>query len=212
MITRLKILLGIIAILFCFAQLSAQNIQQINTDLNLPNELDQDIEIRVYVDIGTTNYTSLLRIFKSEGKWTTEFYEHFAAVEGVTSLNTTIDTLVPKNHPDYVYQNLLVSYINKLPDLENIRWKLNQERSVQKVVDTFRGKVLVDYYYTFSKISFLDGRGYYFEVKDKDRKHSFSYGNPFGYKEKFPEIDEINYVCEIIDKLIEEYDLKDFKY
>ncbi|MGB5980976.1 MAG: hypothetical protein WBG46_02420 [Nonlabens sp.] len=195
----------------CLQALFSQNIDLINKDLHLPDSLDQDIEIRVYMDVGITNYTSLLRIFKSEDNWTTEFYEHFAAVDDVTDLNTTLDTLVPKNHPDYVYQNLLVSYINKLPSQTDIQWKMNLDRFVKKFTETYRGKEKTEYWAMFSKISFSDGRGYSFKIKNADLRHSFSYGNPFGYKEKFPEIDEINYVCEIIDKLIEEYDLKDYK-
>ena len=53
----------------------AQNITEINSDLKLSDSLTYKTEVRIYQGGGTTNYSSLFRMFKDESeKWTAEFY------------------------------------------------------------------------------------------------------------------------------------------
>ena len=78
----------IIVFLFSIGVL-AQNISEINSDLKLSDSLNYETEVRIYKDVGITNYTSVFRMFKDESeKWTAEFYEHYAKVDEQTKLRT----------------------------------------------------------------------------------------------------------------------------
>ena len=90
---------NIILILISLLSLTlySQNLSQINADLNLTDSLTYETEVRVYQGGGITNYSSLFRMFKdTSGKWTAEFYEHYAKVAGVVELQTKKQTLSRK--------------------------------------------------------------------------------------------------------------------
>jgi hypothetical protein len=84
-----------ILIIFLFSiAISEQNITDINSDLKLSDSLTYETEVRIYQGGGITNYSSLFRMFKDKSeKWTAEFYEHYAKVNGQAELRTEKQTL-----------------------------------------------------------------------------------------------------------------------
>jgi hypothetical protein len=45
----------------------------------------------------------------------------------------------------------------------------------------------------------LNRKSYYFQTKNPYKSNKFEFGNPFFYKDKYPEIDGPKYICELIE-------------
>lgn len=132
-------------------------------------------------------------------------FEHFAKVEGRSDLKIKRQTLTSKNDMEYVFQNFLRSYVMELPSLEEIRWKLGTREPVKKVTENFRGKMKETYEFWKKEIFVLDGEGYEVQAKNGDEKHFFNYDNPDSYLTHYPEIDELNYMMEILEIVRSEF-------
>ncbi|WP_124980472.1 hypothetical protein [Nonlabens xiamenensis] len=194
-------------IIFLFSiGVSAQNITEINSDLKLTDSLTYETEVRIYQGGGITNYSSLFRMFKDKSeKWTAEFYEHYAKVDGQAELRTEKRTLKSDNDMEFVFQNFIRSHILGLPSLSEIQWKLVTRGNVEKVKRVIRGKEIEEYELMNKKIAILDGEGFKVKIKRWNRTNEFEYSNPDGYLTHYPEIDELNYMCEILDLIRTEF-------
>ena len=185
---------------------SAQNTTAINSDLKLSDSLTYETEVRIYQGGGITNYSSLFRMFKNKSnKWTAEFYEHYAKVNGQVELRTKKRTLKSKNDIEFVFQNFVRSHRLDLPSLSEIQWKLVTRGNVEKVKKQYRGKEIEEYELTNNKIAILDGEGYKIQVKGWNRANEFEFSNPDGYLKHYPEIDELIYMCEILHTIRTEF-------
>ena len=196
-----------ILIIFLFSiGISAQNITEINSDLKLSDSLTYETEVRIYQGGGTTNYSSLFRMFKDKSeKWTAEFYEHYASVDGQAELRTDKRTLKSENDMEFIFQNFIRSHILDLPSLSEIQWKLVTRGKMEKVKKPFRGKMIEEYELMNKQVSILDGESFKIQVKGWNRTNQFEYSNPDGYLKHYPEIDELNYMCEILDLIRTEF-------
>ena len=184
----------------------AQNLSEINVDLNLTDSLTYETEVRIYQGGGITNYSSLFRMFKDKSdKWTAEFYEHYGKVENQAELRTEKRTLRANNDMEFVFQNLIRSHILELPNLSEIKWKLVTKGNVEKVERLLRGKMKEEYELINKKILILDGQGFKVQVNDWKRANEFEYSNPESYLKHYPEIDELIYMTEIIEFIRNEF-------
>jgi hypothetical protein len=195
-----------ILIIFLFSiGVSAQNISEINSDLKLSDSLNYDTEIRIYQGGGITNYSSLFRMFKDKSeKWTAEFYEHYTELdEG--KLRIEKRSLKSENDMEFIFQNFIRSNILDLPNMSQIKWKLTTRGNVEKVTGEFRGKIIEEYEYEKGQISILDGEGFKVQAKGYNRTNSFEFSNPDSYLKYYPEIDELIYMCEILNIIRNEF-------
>lgn len=205
----MKKILTLILIL-CFVGVNAQHWSEINADLGISDTLNYPTEIRIYAGGGITNYTSLFRMYESEpDNWIAEFYEHWSKVDSTNELRTEKKILTSKCEMEYVYLNLFRSYIFDLPNRSAISWKLMERGEIKKVERIRRrGKESIMEYDISSKQSMaLDGTSYYFKAKNPYKSNEFEFGNPFFYKDKYPEIDEPKYVCELIEIIRSEFEI-----
>ena len=190
----------ILIILLFSIGISAQNITEINSDLKLSDSLTYDTEVRIYQGGGITNYSSLFRMFKNESqKWTAEFYEHYAKVDGQAGLRTDKRALKSENDMEYVFQNFVRSHILDLLSLSEIQWKLVTRGNVEKVKKQYRGKEIEEYDFTNKEVAIMDGEGFKVQAKGWNRANEFEFSNPDGYLKHYPEIDELIYMCEILN-------------
>ena len=189
-----------ILIIFIFSvSVSAQDISQINSDLKLSDSLTYKTEIRIYKRNGITNYSSLFRMFKNKSeKWTSEFYQHYAKVDGKTKLHTEKRTLKSHNDMEFVFLNFVRNHIFELPNMSRIKWKLITPGKVDKVQIAHRGKKREEYQLINNKVSILDGEGFKILVKNSNLTNEFEYSNPDEYLKHYSEIDELIYMCEIL--------------
>ena len=202
-----KILTSIL--ILCFIGVNSQNWSGINADLGLSDTLNNPTEVRIYEGGGITNYTSLFRMYKNKSdNWTAEFYEHWSSVEGVMEMKTQKTLLASKNEMEYVYLNLFRSYIFDLPSRSEIDWKLSARGVIEKEEETYSSKdkkTRTRWDILTYKSTPIDGTSYFFKAKNQYKSNEFEFGNPFFYKDKYPEIDEPKYVCELIEIIRSEF-------
>jgi hypothetical protein len=182
---------------------------EVNADLGLTDTINQPIEIRIYMDLSITNYSSVFRMYKDEsGIWHSVFYEHRAAPnsEDVRTLRTE---LTSKSDMRYVYLNLMRSHIFELPDMQQIDWKLSDRGVIEKTSSYNRRlqQPETEYQISFNSFSTTDGVAYYFQVSNQFKSNSFAYGSPCSYQKRYPEVDELIYVCELIEIIKSEFDI-----
>ena len=196
-----------ILIIFLFSiEISAQNITEINSDLKLSDSLTYDTEVRIYQGGGITNYSSLFRMFKDKSeKWRAEFYEYYGKVNGQTELRTQKKIPKSENDMEFVFQNFVRSHIFDLPSLSEIQWKLVTRGNVEKVKKMHRGKEIEEYDFTNKKVAIIDGEGFEVQAKGWNKKNKFEFSNPDGYLKHYPEIDELIYMCEILNIIRTEF-------
>ncbi|SEL53661.1 hypothetical protein SAMN04487910_2750 [Aquimarina amphilecti] len=186
--------------------LYSQNLTEINYDLNLTDSLTYETEVRIYQGGGITNYSSLFRMFKNKSKkWSAEFYEHYAKVDGQAKLRTEKKTLKSKSDLEFVFQNFVRSHILDLPDMRKIQWKMVKRGNVEKVIDTIRGKIFEEYLSSERRIMITDGTGFIVKVKQQEETNHFEYSNPKSYLKHYPEIDELIYMSEILNIIQNEF-------
>ena len=124
----------LILCLFFVSQSQAQDLSSINADLKLTDSLTFPTEIRIYEGGGITNYSSLFRMYKDDSdNWITEFYEHWSRVDGVMEKKTEKRIVTSVSEMEYVYLNLIRSFIFDLPSRSEINWKLMERGDIQKV-------------------------------------------------------------------------------
>ncbi|WP_299224719.1 hypothetical protein [uncultured Psychroserpens sp.] len=195
----------LLSILFS-VQLYSQNLSEINRDLNISDSLNFEIEIRVYQFKGISNYSSLFRMYKKNSKkWKAEFYEHYLKANQQPESITKKQILKPLHDFEFIRLNFLRSYILELPNLQEIKWKLAKRGDVEKRKVQRRGKVIEEYDLVNSTKTPLDGNGYIIIFKDKSRNNEFHFSNPYFYLSNYSEIDELIYVCEILDMITNEF-------
>lgn len=196
----------ILLIFLFFIGVSAQNLTEINVDIKLSDSLTYKNEIRIYQSEGMTNYSSLFRMFKGKSdKWTAEFYEHYAKVNGITELRTEKQILESENDMEYVFQNLIRSHILDLPSWSEIEWKLTTRGNVEKQERIHRGKNIEEYDFINETILFTDGEGFKVQAKGFNRYNEIEYSNPDSYLKHYPDIDELIYMNEILNLLRTEF-------
>jgi len=193
--------------LFSFGTI-AQNISKINSDLNISDSLNHEIEIRIYQSGGITNYNSLFRMFKDNSEeWTAKFYEHYSKVDKQSKIRILEKSVKSEHDMDFAYQNLLRSHILELSNLDDIKWKLESRGPVIPFENKVNGELVKEYGFIINKSAILDGKTYTIQVKALGKANSFSYSNPESYLKKYPEVDELIYVCEILDIIKSEFNI-----
>ena len=188
----------------------SQDISKMNADLKLSDSLVHITEIRIYQDHQITNYSSLLRLYEKDKKqWVGEFYEHFNAVpsSGV-KLRMTQKKITPKSDFEFIATSLKRSGILDLPSFDEIRWKFKIRGEIEKVEEKgSRGRTDSYYTYTSQFGGPSDGESFFVQVKYGGKTNEFSFSNPDSYLKKYPEVDELNYIHEIMELIREEFEI-----
>jgi len=188
--------------------ISAQRLNRINKDLKLSDSLTYPTEVRIYQHTNTTNFTSLFRMFRDKSKkWTVEFYRHYAQVHEVAELKVEKEKLTPKNNLDSIYTSLVRSYIMDLPNQREIRWKMVRRGSIEKIERSRKGKKRITYELFNRSVHYTDGMSYFIQSKDWEGGNEFAYSNPYKYLDYYPDIDELTYVCEILNSIQHEFNI-----
>ncbi len=197
-----------IILILSFGEILAQDWSEINSDLGISDTLTHLREIRIYQSVGTTNYTSVFRMYETEpANWIAELYGHWRKVDSVMEMKTEKTSLDSNSEMEFVYLNLFRSHIFDLPSRSDISWKLVERGKIEKVERIRRRneEPILEWEILSKQSMALDGTGYYFQAKNQQKSNEFEFGNPYFYRNKYPEIDEPKYVCEIIEIIRTEF-------
>lgn len=176
--------------------------------MKLSDSLTYESEVRIYRGIGELDEPSLFRMFKDKsGKWTAEFYEPYTQVVGQDGLQIEKRILESDKDMEFIFQNFIRSHILDLPNMRDIWWKLVTRGNVEKVEKPYDGEMAEEYTFRKQVLLVFDGEGFKVQVNGLDRTNEFEYSNPDAYLKVHPEIDELNYMCEILDLIRAEFNV-----
>jgi len=181
----------ILLLIFFKGIIHGQNIEEINRDINIPNTLTFNAEIRIYKDFSITNGTEIFRMFYSENKWNTELYKLYAYVDENNKLKVEKIDLAIKQDLELVWLNILESNVEYLPSIREIDYKLRGKGEFE----LYRGKYEVSH----SKISIMDGMSYQVFVKNGIKQNEIKFDNPESYLKHYPQVDELNSYVELLN-------------
>ena len=190
-----------ILIIFLFSiGIFAQNTSGIKSDFKLPDSLNLDSEIRIYVGGGITNYSSLFRMFKDESKkWKAEFYEHYSKVQGQEEPRTEKRTLKSENNMEFVWNSILRTNVEFLPNMSEIKYKMRERGNIE-LVDG-------EYQLMWKSKQIMDGIGYQVQIRTVNTSNELDYGNPESYLKYYPNVDELIYFNELLSLIRNEFDI-----
>ncbi len=114
-------------------------------------------------------------------------------------------TLKSENDLEFVFQNFVRSHILDLPSLSKIQWKLVTRGNVEKVKNTYRGKEIEEYELMNKQVTIFDGEGFKIQVRGWNKTNEIEFSNPDAYLNNYPEIDELIYICEILNTIRAEF-------
>lgn len=179
--------------------LFAQNIAEINRNLNIPDTLNHSKEIRIYKDFSITNGTEIFRMFYSNNTWKTELYKHYSYVDEKNKLTVEKMDLNTKQDLELVWLYMLESNVEYLPSIQEISYKLRGKAEFE----LYRGKYEVSH----SKITMVDGVGYHVLVKNGTKQNEIKFDNPESYLEHYPQVDELNSYVEFLNIIRSTFDI-----
>ena len=187
----------IIVLIFSSSILIAQELTEINKNLELPDSLLNGNEIRIYKGFGIHNHTGIFRMYQHKSKkWKAEFYDHYASVPNTAELKIEQHKLKPKNKMELVWLNVLKTNIQDLPNMAVIEWKL---KNPEIVIDM--GEEVL----SWQKTSILDGNSYVVLVKNGNRFKKIAYSNPESYLKIYENVDELIYFNELLNLVKTEF-------
>jgi hypothetical protein len=185
-------------LLISFSQIFGQSISEINKNLNIPDTLSNEKEIRIYKWYSTTNGSELFRMFKNDKQvWVIELYEHYNPLKKEDKPRFIKSEPKSKTDLNLVWLYILASDIEYLPSIEQINYKLKSE--AEFVLD--RGEYEM---YHKSKRP-LDGIGYQAIFKDGKKSNSFEFGNYNSYLKNYPNVDELNSYSKLMSTIENEF-------
>ena len=170
-----------------------QTVRDINKIIGVSDSISYNNEIRIYKGFGITNGASMVRIYEmSKDEWKAElYYYHKNEVEF-----TTIQ-LKNKRNFNYIWNDIFNTNVVYIPNQYQIEYKL-----------VTRSKIVIEngeFGYETTTLAISDGTSYDIFVKLDKRINHVYYSNPEAYLKHFPEVDELQSVCQLLDVVKNEF-------
>jgi hypothetical protein len=193
----------LILILLIGLKASAQNYAKINSEFKISDSLTYETEIRIYQIGENYDYNSLFRMYRNKSSfWKVEFYEDFG--ENKTKINKR--NLKSENKTEIIFIKLLRSHILDLPNENEIEWKFITIENITKEKTNIEKNIINEKYeyITTQKADFI-GDIFKIQICTNQKSNEFEYSNPMSLLTVYPEIDELIYVSEIINLIMNEF-------
>ncbi len=175
-------------LLFSVVSYSQKHPAIINKAAGLPDGLTYNNEIRIYIDYQITDSADLFRLYETENdKWVAELYR-FSIYKPLAEKEVLKDTDYEQLWVDI--ENNKILYI---PTGEDIRYKLIGDMSI--VYEDGKKQ------YRVTSRMITDGLGYEIFIKKGLEQNHIQYSNPEGYLRIYPEVDELNYIVNVINSI-----------
>ena len=162
-------------------------------------------EIRIYKDNGITNSGIIIRIFNDENIWKAEEIQWFLpkkissdTFENIPPITKNISS---NKNLERIFMNLEALNIGVLPMEDGFEYKKEKKSIIWNEDEK-------EFVMHTSKTAILDGNSYSVIYRSGKKYNEFTYNNPEGYLQKFPEIDEINSFMEILKYIRKEFKME----
>jgi hypothetical protein len=197
-----KILFQILFFL-CFSHLKSQKLRKL---INIPDNIGNKKEIRIYKGNGITNSGKVFRIYLNENNvWNAELIQWYFPKKISNDEFELISPVVTKLKSEVSLEQIFVKLealnIGFLPKEELFQYK----KTKKEVVFDEDEK---DYVLVTKKMSILDGDDFLVKYKSGKRENEFHYFNPKAYLEKFPGIDEYESFIKILKYVEDNFNIK----
>ncbi|ASK31777.1 hypothetical protein CEY12_17395 [Chryseobacterium sp. T16E-39] len=181
--------------LLFFLSISFFKGQDLNKLANLSSKIENEREIRIYVDNGITNSGKIFRIYQeNNNKWNAEVIQWFLpekiSEDEFEMIPAKVNKLKSKDILEKAFVNIEAMNIGHLPKEENFNYKTSKSKAVY---DDENGYVLLT-----REISITDGVGFSVKYKSNKKENEFHYSNPKSYLKDTPGIDEYESFMKIL--------------
>ncbi|MFP9113419.1 hypothetical protein ACLI1A_05720 [Flavobacterium sp. RHBU_3] len=191
----MKTLLHVVLLLFSVFALAQDehSCVHINKIIRIPDSLNE-LEIRIYKRYSITNGTEVFRMYQvNKDLWRAEFYEYYSAVPSANvKEHFTKRELQALEDIELTWYKILVQNILYLPSEDAIAYKF-QPKSIEC------DERSDSYTYWIRRGSFLDGTSFKISIRDMDKKNIIVYSNPDSYLKRYPGVDELISVHELLE-------------
>jgi hypothetical protein len=197
-----KILFQILFFL-CFSLSKSQELRKL---INIPDNIENKREIRIYRGNVITNSGKVFRIYLNENKfWNAELIQWYFPKKVSDDEFEVIPPVVTKLKSEVsleqIFFNLEALNIGFLPKEELFQYK----KSKKEVVFDEDEK---DYVLVVNKINALDGNDFLVKYKSDKKENEFHYYNPKTYLDNFPGIDEYESFMKILKYVEDNFNIK----
>lgn len=183
----------------CFGQ----DISEINKNLELPQTLGFEKEIRIYKNYSITTKMEIFRMYdRGNNDWIVEIYYYSKKFQTATKIEEIVfpkekGKLTLKN-ANLIWLNILLCDIEYLPSLKDINYKLKSAS-----IEFENGE-----YGILKKLTkSLDGEHYVVFFKNGKVENEFNFDNPNTYLKYYPKVDELISYNRILSVIKKEFNL-----
>lgn len=187
--------------LFCFAQ-GDYSPEHINKVIGIP-DLIADFEIRIYMRYDITNCTEVFRMYKvNKDVWRGMFYEYYSeAPHANVKEHFVKKELQASGNLDVAWYKILAQDILYLPEQEAVRYKFSKKYVEYDPLD----KRYDGYGLAVQTVAISDGTWFDIFIRQMDKQNHISYGNPEIYLKRYPDVDELISVHELLEIIRENF-------
>lgn len=189
----------IIILVFFICNLYSQDYKKINKVINISDSLTFTKELRIYKNFCTTNGSEVFRIYQLKDKlWRIEMYRFYDALSSNEKPKFTLESLNSDSNLNQFWARILDSHAEFLPDIKAIDYKLKGKTVFESDTDNYGSN---------EKIAFTDGIGYKAFIRNHNKVNQFSFSNAESYLKYFPDVDELNSYCSLLNLIRTQFNI-----
>lgn len=176
--------------------------EHINKVIGIPDLL-ANFEIRIYKRYDITNCTEVLRMYRvNKDVWRGMFYEYYSAAPYANVKEHFVKKeLQASGNLDVAWYKILAQDILYLPEQEAVRYKFSKKYVECDPID----KRYDGYGLAVQTVAICDGTGFDIFIHEGDKQNHVSYGNPESYLKRYPDVDELISVHELLEIIRENF-------
>lgn len=188
----------ILILILSSSSIFGQSLSGLNQSIGLTDSLTNENEIRIYKSSGESGeYKEIFRMYEDSSKiWKAELIDYNTKVPA--QLKVQKHNLKPKSDMglDLVWMNIQKTHIQDLPNMSDIRWKL-QKPAFQEI----NGEKELFWIVTLRS----GGEGFAVHFRLGKKSNRVFYSNPESLLEEYENVDELIYFSELLNVLRTEF-------
>ena len=182
----------LILILSIFPITIFAQIEKFNEVLKIQKLPFYENEIRIYKNYSTSTGLEMFRFYLENEKWKVDFYETIASKkDNQINLRIRKSKLNSPKNLELIWLEILNTDVIHLPKWENIKYKLRNKEFKYEIID---GEILAN----VSNPIIIDGVSFAIKIKSGNKENEFEYSNPESYLKKYPNVDELNSLNDLL--------------
>jgi len=180
--------------------------QEFKKVANIPDNIENEKEIRICIGSGIANSGKIFRIYLNDNKkWNSELIQWFfpkkISEDEYEVIPPIVTKLKSKISLDIAFLNLEALNIGYLPKEEFFNYKKSKK---EVVFDENENEYVIN----STEMGVLDGVDYKVQYQSNKRKNEFHYNNPYVYLQEYPGINEYESFIKILKYVEDNFNVK----